>query len=43
MITLYSYPELFGVADNNGCGLKVFAFFKLTSVYREHAVTASTC
>jgi hypothetical protein len=25
MITLYSYPELFGVADNNGYGLKVFA------------------
>jgi len=32
MITLYSYPELFGVADNNGYGLKVFAFFKLTGV-----------
>lgn len=30
MITLYSYPELFGVADNNGYGLKVFAFLKLT-------------
>ena len=29
MITLYSYPELFGVADNNGYGLKVFAFLKL--------------
>jgi hypothetical protein len=23
MLTLYSYPELFGVADNNGYGLKV--------------------
>jgi hypothetical protein len=22
LITLYSYPELFGVADNNGYGLK---------------------
>jgi glutathione S-transferase len=32
MITLYSYPELFGVADNNGYGLKVFAFLKLTGV-----------
>jgi glutathione S-transferase len=32
MLTLYSYPELFGVADNNGYGLKVFAFLKLTSV-----------
>ena len=30
MITLYSYPPLFGVADNNGYGLKVFAFLKLT-------------
>jgi hypothetical protein len=29
---LYSYPELFGVADNNGYGLKVFAFLKLTRV-----------
>ena len=29
MLTLYSYPELFGVADNNGYGLKVFAFLKL--------------
>lgn len=29
MITPYSYPELFGVADNNGYGLKVFAFLKL--------------
>jgi hypothetical protein len=32
MITLYSYPQLFGVAHNNGYGLKVFAFFKLTGV-----------
>jgi glutathione S-transferase len=32
MLTLYSYPELFGVADNNGYGLKVFAFLKLTGV-----------
>ena len=30
MLTLYSYPELFGVADNNPFGLKVFAFLKLT-------------
>jgi glutathione S-transferase len=29
MITLYSYPELFGVADNNPYGLKIFAFLKL--------------
>jgi glutathione S-transferase len=36
MITLYSYPQLFGVADNNGYGLKVFAFFKLTGVPFTH-------
>jgi len=43
MITLYSYPELFGVADNNGYGLKVFAFFKLTGVSftHEHIFDAS--
>jgi hypothetical protein len=32
MLTLYSYPELFGVADNNGYGLKVFAFLRLAGV-----------
>jgi glutathione S-transferase len=32
MITLYSYPALFGVADNNGYGLKVFAFLRLAGV-----------
>lgn len=36
MIALYSYPELFGVADNNGYGLKVFAFLKLTRVPFTH-------
>jgi glutathione S-transferase len=36
MIALYSYPELFGVADNNGYGLKVFAFLKLTGVPFTH-------
>ena len=36
MIDLYSYPELFGVADNNGYGLKVFAFLKLTDVPFTH-------
>ena len=36
MLTLYSYPELFGVADNNGYGLKVFAFLRLAGVpFRE--------
>jgi glutathione S-transferase len=43
MITLYSYPELFGVADNNGYGLKVFAFLRLTGVpfVHEHIFDAS--
>jgi glutathione S-transferase len=43
MLTLYSYPELFGVADNNGYGLKVFAFLKLTGVpfVHEHIFDAS--
>jgi glutathione S-transferase len=44
MITLYSYPELFGVADNNGYGLKVFAFMRLTAVpfRHEHILDASS-
>jgi hypothetical protein len=29
LLTLYSYPGLFGVADNNPFGLKVHAFLKL--------------
>ena len=43
MITLYSYPELFGVADNNGYGLKVFAFMRLAGVpfRHEHIFNAS--
>jgi glutathione S-transferase len=43
MLTLYSYPELFGVADNNGYGLKVFAFLKLAGVpfIHEHVFDAS--
>jgi glutathione S-transferase len=36
MLTLYSYPELFGVADNNGYGLKVYAFLKLARVPFTH-------
>jgi glutathione S-transferase len=36
MLTLYSYPTLFGVADNNGYGLKVYAFLKLAGVPFEH-------
>ena len=43
MLTLYSYPELFGVADNNGYGLKVFAFLKLAGLpfTHEHVFDAS--
>ena len=36
MITLYSYPELFGLEDNNPFGLKVFAFLKLAGLEFEH-------
>src|SRR5947208_15558683 len=36
MLMLYSYPLLFGVADNNGYGLKVFAFLKLAAVPFKH-------
>ena len=36
MITLYSYPELFGVADNNPYGLKIFAFLKLCDLPFRH-------
>jgi glutathione S-transferase len=44
MITLYSYPPLFGVADNNGYGLKVFAFMRLTGLpfMHQHIFDAST-
>ncbi|WP_409562568.1 glutathione S-transferase C-terminal domain-containing protein [Hyphomicrobium sp. MC8b] len=44
MLTLYSYPTLFGVADNNGYGLKVYAFLKLAGVpfVHEHIFDASS-
>jgi Glutathione S-transferase N-terminal domain len=43
MLTLYSYLELFGVADNNGFGLKVFAFLRLNGIVfrQEHVFDAS--
>jgi glutathione S-transferase len=43
MLTLYSYPPLFGVADNNGYGLKVFAFLRFAGVpfRHEHIFDAS--
>jgi len=44
MLTLYSYPELFGVADNNGYGLKVFAVLRLCDMpfCHEHVLDASS-
>lgn len=44
MITLFSYPELFGVADNNGYGLKIFAILKLAGLpfVHEHVLDTST-
>ena len=44
MIELYSYPELFGLADNNPFGLKVWAFLKQTNVpfVHRHIFDAST-
>lgn len=38
MLTLYSYPGLCGVADNNPFGLKVYAFMRLSglSFTQEH-------
>jgi glutathione S-transferase len=43
MLTLYSYPPLFGVADNNGYGLKAFALLRLAGIpFRyEHIFDAS--
>jgi glutathione S-transferase len=44
MITLFSYPELFGVADNNPYGLKVFAFLRLCNLpfRQEHIFDAKS-
>lgn len=44
MLTLYSYPSLFGVADNNGYGLKVYAFLRLAGLpfNHEHIFDASS-
>ncbi len=36
MLTLFSYPELFGVADNNPFGLKIYAFLKLCGLPFRH-------
>jgi hypothetical protein len=44
MLSLYSYPPLFGVADNNCYGLKVFAVLRLCKVplRHEHILDASS-
>ena len=36
MLTLYSYPKLYGVADNNPYGLKIFAFLRLCMLPFRH-------
>jgi glutathione S-transferase len=36
MLTLFSYPDLCGVADNNPYGLKVYAFLKLCNLAFRH-------
>jgi glutathione S-transferase len=36
MLTLFSYPDLCGVADNNPFGLKVYAFLKLCKLPFRH-------
>jgi glutathione S-transferase len=43
MLTLISYPGLFGLADNNPFGLKVYAFLRLCRVpfTQEHVLDAS--
>jgi glutathione S-transferase len=44
MLTLFSYPELYSVADNNPYGLKVYAFLKLCRLEfrHEHIFDASS-
>ncbi len=42
MPTLYSYPKLFGVADNNPFGLKVYAFMRVCSLEFEHKYLLDT-
>jgi glutathione S-transferase len=43
MLTLYSYPDLFGVADNNPFGLKVYAFMRICGMefVHRHVLDAS--
>lgn len=39
MITLYSYPGLYGLEDNNPYGLKIYAFLKLCRLPFDHRHT----
>ncbi len=43
MLTLFSYPGLYGTADNNPYGLKVFAFLRICGIpfQHEHVMDAS--
>jgi hypothetical protein len=36
MLRLFSYPDLYGVADNNPYGLKIYAFLKLCKLAFQH-------
>ena len=36
LLTLFSYPDLFGVADNNPYGLRIFCFLKLCGLPFRH-------
>ena len=38
MLTLFSYPDLYGVADNDPYGLKVYAFLKLCKLAFRHVL-----
>ncbi len=40
MLTLYSYPSLYAVTDNNPYGLKIYAFLKLCKIAfpQEHVI-----
>lgn len=42
MPTLYAYPDIRGVADNNPFGLKVYAFMRLCRMQFEHKHVLST-
>ncbi|MCW8409418.1 glutathione S-transferase family protein [Legionella sp. PATHC035] len=42
MIILYSYPELFGLPDNNPFGLKVDTFLRLAQIEYQHEHIVNT-